>query len=129
MGRHRDGRLTGGRQSPAELGGEEQVGQLGGAVVQPCVADAVAGHVVKGDLSAAVQQGGDGHHPRTRRGHEPVEQQAGQGEVPQVVGGHLQLEAVGRLPVGRAHHAGVVDQQVEMGVPVDRKAAAAWRTE
>ena len=47
---------------------------------------------------------------------EPVEQQPGQGEVAQVVGRHLQLEAVGGLAVGRAHDAGVVDEEVEAGV-------------
>ncbi len=55
-------------------------------------------------------------HPRALGGHEAVEEQAGEGEVAQVVGGHLQLEAVGRLPVRRPHHAGVVDEEVQPGV-------------
>ena len=43
----------------------------------------------------------------------PVEQQAGEGEVPEVVGAELELEPVrGRAP-RRVHQAGVVDQQVD----------------
>ena len=46
-------------------------------------------------------------------GQQPVEQQAGEGEVAEVVGAELHLEPVGRLPAGDGHDAGVVDQDVE----------------
>ena len=39
-----------------------------------------------------------------------------QREVAEVVGCHLQLQPVGRLPVRRAHDAGVVHEDVEAGV-------------
>lgn len=46
-------------------------------------------------------------------------QQGGQGEVSEVVGAELQLEAIFGLAPGRHHHAGVVDQQVDpVGEPV-----------
>ncbi len=47
---------------------------------------------------------------------------------PEVVGGHLELEPVGRLAVRRAHHAGVVDEDVEPGV-LGQDGSAARRTE
>ena len=53
----------------------------------------------------------------------------GQREVAEVVGGHLQLEAVRRLAVRRAHHARVVDEEVEAGVLRRGRASAARRTE
>jgi len=43
----------------------------------------------------------------------------GQGEMAQVVRRHLRLEPVGGLPVGGAHHAGVVQQDVQPGVPAE----------
>ncbi len=61
----------------------------------------------------AVADAADRHDPRAGDRQQPVQQQAGEGEVAQVVGAELQLEAVlgGRLR--RVHHAGVVDQQVD----------------
>ena len=46
---------------------------------------------------------------------QPAQEEAGEGEVAEVVGADLQLEAVGGLAPRRGHHAGVVDQQVEAG--------------
>ena len=49
---------------------------------------------------------------------------------PEMVGGHLQLEPVGRLAVGRAHDAGVVHEDVEPGVLCqDRVGGPAHRDE
>jgi hypothetical protein len=61
----------------------------------------------------AVADAADGHDPRSGHGGHPVEQETGPGEVPEVVGAELQLEAVGRRPTGRVHDTGVVDQQVD----------------
>jgi hypothetical protein len=49
-------------------------------------------------------------------GQEPVQQQAGEGEVAEVVGAELQLEAVGGRLLRGVHHAGVVDQKVDARV-------------
>ena len=48
--------------------------------------------------------------------HQPVQEQPGQREVAQMVRRHLQLDAVVGLAVRRAHHAGVVDEEVEARV-------------
>jgi hypothetical protein len=48
-------------------------------------------------------------------GQEAVEQEAGQGEMTEVVGCERQLEAVGRSLIRRPHHGRVIDQQVEPG--------------
>src|SRR5438477_3081957 len=40
-----------------------------------------------------------------------------QREVAEVVGRELQLPAVGRVRLGRGHHAGVVDEEVQRAVP------------
>jgi hypothetical protein len=46
-----------------------------------------------------------------------LEQEIGQGEVAEVVGAELQLEAVGGMRERRDHHARVVDEQVEIALP------------
>ena len=66
-------------------------------------------------------QAPDGHHPRPRRGQQPVEQQPGQREVAEVVGPELQLEAVGGELTFGEHHAGVVDEQVDPVVRVAQR--------
>ena len=54
-------------------------------------------------------------------GHQAIEHEAGQGEVAEVVGAELKLEAVGGLLAGRRHDAGVVDQAVERTRPTPRR--------
>ena len=54
-----------------------------------------------------------GHHPGALGGEQEVKQQAGKGEVAQMVGGELLLVAVHRQLEGDGHHAGVVHQDVE----------------
>ena len=103
-------------QAPIELGREEQVGELGGAVGDPCVVERCSGDVIRSQPAHAVQIRADGDDAGALGCRYAVEQQAGQCEVAQVVRRHLQLETVGGLPVGRAHHAGVVHQKVEAGV-------------
>ena len=49
-------------------------------------------------------------------GKQPIQQQAGEGEVAQVVGAELHLEAVLGERLRRVHHPGVVDQQVDVVV-------------
>ena len=79
-----------------QLVGEHQVGQLGLAVGGDAVVVAVQLQVVEVDAAAthAVTRAADGHHARARRGQHPIEQQAGEGEVAEVVGAELQFEAV-----------------------------------
>ncbi len=57
--------------------------------------------------------GGHGHHPGPWPGDEGGQEQAGQGEVAEVIGAELHLEAVRGGAVRDGHHARVVDQQVE----------------
>jgi hypothetical protein len=57
--------------------------------------------------------GGDCHDPPA----DVLEQQVGEREVAEVVGAELQLEALRGASERRRHHAGVVDQQVELPVP------------
>ncbi len=100
-------------EATAELRGEEEVGQLGRAVAHPGVVRRGAGQVVEVEPAHAVQVRAHGDDPRALGRDDPVEQQAGQGEVAEVVRAHLELEAVGRQPVRGAHDPGVVDQDVE----------------
>jgi hypothetical protein len=44
------------------------------------------------------------------------QEQPGEGEVAEVVGAELQLEAVRRRAVRRGHHAGVVDEHVDVAI-------------
>ena len=53
----------------------------------------------------------------TTRSRDVGQQQVGQREVAEVVGAELHLEAVLGAPLGDGHHAGVVDQDVEVALP------------
>ena len=113
MSRRRDGGAV--RSQPAlQLVGEQQVGELRLPVrTDPAVA-AFPLQVVEMDCGAdAVAHAADGDHPRAGDRQQPVEQQARQREVAQMVCAELQFEAVlgGRL--GCVHDSGVVDEQVD----------------
>ena len=56
------------------------------------------------------------HRDHPAAGRQLGQQQAGQEERTEVVGGELALEAVDRAAVRRRHDAGVVDEQVERAV-------------
>ncbi len=102
----------GGVQAPVEFVAEDGVGELGLVVAVHGGVGAFAGGVVEGDSGPAVVEGGDGDHPRVPPLGEAVEQQRGEGEVAEVVGGELQFVAVGGEGTGRGHHARGVDQHV-----------------
>ena len=100
-------------QASAQLRGEEEIGQFRRAVVRPRRADPQTGDIVEVDVTDAVHDGAHRHHPRAAGDQESLEDQAGEGEVPQVIGGHLELETVRGLPVRRPHHPGVVDEEIQ----------------
>jgi hypothetical protein len=114
----RHGGVVRGAEPPAELGGEEEVGQFGRPVVEPRIADGRPGDVVERNATGSVHQRAHGDHARAAGPQETVEQEAGQGEVPQVIGGHLELEPIGGLAVRSAHDPGVVEEQVEPVMPI-----------
>ena len=58
--------------------------------------------------------GGHGHHPAG----DIRQQQVGQREVPEMVGAQLHLEPVDGPPLGDRHHPGVVDEDIEVAVPL-----------
>ena len=117
MGGDRDGGARAG-QPAGQLVGEHQVRQLGLAVRGHPAVGPLRLQVVEVDPGPdAVREAADRHHAGARHRQHLLEQQPGEGEVPQVVGSELQLEPVpGGLP-GREHHPGVVDQQVDPRVP------------
>jgi hypothetical protein len=56
----------------------------------------------------------DGHDTSVRPLVQEGQQEAGQREMPEMIGPELKLKTVGRPFVRRSHHAGVVDQQVDV---------------
>jgi pimeloyl-ACP methyl ester carboxylesterase len=105
---------AGGRQPALKLGGEQQVGELGLPVGAPrLVGLALPVEVVEVDRAHAVACRGDRHDAS---GH-MLEHQVGEREVAEVVGAELQLKAVGGPRQRRDHHAGVVDQQIDLALP------------
>ncbi len=66
--------------------------------------------------------GGDVHQPAARR-HQRGDA-VHQHEVAEMVGPELGLEAIGGVPEGRAHHAGIGDHDVE-GPPVGEQGVGA----
>ena len=101
-------------ESPLQLVGEHQVGQLRpGVRGEPVVAILGADVVEVEPEGGPVTEARDRDDARARHREDPVEQQGGQGEVTEVVGPELQLEAVGgELAVG-VHDPGVVDEQID----------------
>jgi hypothetical protein len=98
-------------ESALQLVGEHQVGELGLAVGGGATVRALPLQVVEVDGGPdAVTGAADRHHPGARDGQEPLQQQAGEREVAEVVGAELELEAVGGGLLRGVHHAGVVDQ-------------------
>jgi len=94
-------RLESGRlQAPAELGREEQVGELGCAVRDPRAVERRAATSSRRRTAHPVHVRADRDDARPRGRHDAVEEQPRQGEVSQVVRRHLQFEAVSRLAVG-----------------------------
>jgi hypothetical protein len=60
---------------------------------------------------------GDGDNPISQ----VRKQQVAEREVAEVICSDLQLEAVGRTPLGCSHDAGVVDQHTELSLPPVRE--------
>jgi hypothetical protein len=100
-------------QAPLELAREQEVGELGLAVGAPrLVAALLPIEVVEPDLAHAVRAGGD-HDDAVA---DPRQQQVREREVAEVVGADLHLEAVGGARLRDRHHAGVVDQDVDVAL-------------
>src|SRR6202011_1881447 len=75
--------------------------------------------VIEVDPAHPVPRGGDGDHASG----DNVQQQVGQREVAEVVGAELELEAVDGARQRGDHHAGVVDQEVDVALPCCGEAA------
>ncbi len=91
VGGHREHGRARLREAALQLGGEQQVGQLGLAVGRPAaVPPALPVEVVEVDPAGAVGAGGDRDDPS----RDVRQQEVREGEVAEVVGAELQLEAV-----------------------------------
>ena len=104
-----------GRRRPAlELAAEEEVGELGLPVGQPLrVAALLPVEVVPAHRAELVGVRRHVDHPRLGRPQQGGQQPAGEGEVAEVVGAELHLEAGVGAPQRQGHDAGVVHQHVE----------------
>jgi hypothetical protein len=97
-------------EAALELEREQQVGQLRLAVRRPApVAPSLPVQVIEPDRAEPVGRGGDGDDALG----DERQQQVGEGEGTEMVRAELELEAVGRTPLGHSHHARVVDQDVD----------------
>ncbi len=110
MAAQRDDPRAGGPEAAVQFVGEQQVRQLGLRVRSLRVIVPLGLQVTEVDDAVQVTDAAHGHDPRARG--EPVKQQSGQRERPEVVGRQGQLEAVLCPLAGDLHHAGVVDEQV-----------------
>jgi hypothetical protein len=101
---------------PVELHREQDVGGLGPAIGNHrVVGRALEIGIVEVDVRIAVAGGGDIHQPAARR--EQRGDAVHQHEVAEVICPELGLEAIGGVPEGRPHHAGIGDHGGE-GPPV-----------
>ena len=114
MSGKREHRHTRGIESALQLGREQQVGQLALAVGGPWLMAVAIHEVVEVETSAhAVGHRRDAHDARPRPGHESGQEQAGEGEVPEVVSAELQLESVSGRAMGGGHHARIINKEVQ----------------
>ncbi len=98
--------------APAQLEGEEHVGELALRVGRPLSIAALSHQVVPVHAPDAVHEAGDGDHTIADRG--PGQRR--EREVTEVIDAELHLEPVLGLAPGDRHHARVVDQDVDAGV-------------
>jgi hypothetical protein len=101
-------------ESALELEGEQEIRELRLAVHGP-TAVGLRAPVQVGEVDAphAVGTGRDGHDAIG----DPRQQQVREGEVAEVVGAEVQLEAVGRRRLRHEHDAGIVDEHVDRLAP------------
>ena len=109
--RSRDPERRARRGEPAlQLGHEQHVRQLGVGVRRVgAVAPLRPGQVLEVEVAVPVRRRADDHDPVG----EPRQQQVGEREVAEVVGGQVQLDAVRRGAERQRQRAGVVDQHVD----------------
>src|SRR5437870_5361757 len=105
MGSHTTDDRAGGAQAAVKLEHEEQVRQLRLAVGAPTAVVALPLEVVEVDPARAVRAAAHSHHPRVVSASHRLDEQAGEGEVAQVIGAELELEAVCGQPPRRGHYA------------------------
>src|SRR6187549_1104279 len=103
-------------QSPRELIGEQDVGQLGLAVRPVPIVAPLALEVGKVQLRSAVGARRDVDDSGGYSGPQTVQQQIREQEISQVVDGKLLLQAINRELAPAGKHPGIVDQDVESRV-------------
>lgn len=106
---HRDSAAL---QPTGQLTGEQQVGQLAATVRRGLVVALLTVQVLKVNVTAFVEFGGDDHDATGGRPFQQVQQQVGEQEVSQVVHPKLHLEAILRFGVRTLVDTCIVDQHV-----------------
>src|SRR5580692_7846994 len=92
---------------------EQQIGQLALPVSAPLAVAILPLEVLETYRAHAMRSARDVDDPGAFGGEEPIEQQSGQREVPEVIGAELHLETVGSLTIWDRHDAGVVAQHMQ----------------
>jgi hypothetical protein len=122
VGGERRGCRTRVGESALKFVGEEEVGEFRSAVGGPWPVALRELKIVEVESAAPVGGAGHGHDPGSGHGSQPIEQEAGEGEVAEVVRGQCQFETVEGAAIWSPHHAGVVDQDVEVvGARLERR--------
>jgi hypothetical protein len=96
-----------------QLQREQKIGKLALPVSHPLAVAVLPLQIVETNLAHAMRAAGDVDHSRAVGGDQSIEQQAGQGEVPEVIGAELHLETVSSLTIRNRHDPGVVAQHVQ----------------
>jgi hypothetical protein len=110
---HRADRAARGGQSPLQLKREQHDRQFGVAVgLHGVIGPGAPVEVGQVEAGHPVELAGHADHPVG----DAVGQQVGEHKRPEVIGGGLQIQAVGRALGGDVHDAGVVDQHVHRGI-------------
>ena len=106
------------RPAPRRLDGEQRVGRLRLAVGQPrVVLAALEVDVLEHDRREPVRARAERDDARVAGGRERFVQAQREREVAEVVGRELAAPSPRGVRLGRRHHAGVVDEDVQRAVP------------
>ena len=113
--------------APLKLEGEHQAGQLGLTVDRHRLVAMFCLQIVEVDGSVPRSDAGEGDDARAAPLPQQRQKMGGERKMTEIVRAELQLESIaGRPALRRRHHAGIIDEHVEM-IPLLAQAAAERR--
>ena len=103
-------------QTLVQLESKHHVGEFALAIGLPTVVALFSVEVIPGNAAEVLGSGCHRHHSGVCLAFHERQQPQGEGHVPEVIGGPLQLKTLPAYQPRWCHHAGVVDQEIKAPV-------------